>query len=86
MTAEIASDPFLVCFCNDDEVPNCMTERSIQTVTGRAFSLSLVAVGQGNFIVPSSIRVGLDSHLQLDPAQSIQKRENVQQCYLFFIF
>ena len=63
-----------------------MTERSVQIVTGRAFSLSLVTVGQGNFTVPSSVRVGLDSHFQLDPAQDIQNRENAQQRYLFLIF
>ena len=71
ITAEIASDPVLICFCND-EVPNCMAERSAQTMTGRTFSLSLVTVGQGNFTVLSSVRVGLDSHFQLDPVQNIQ--------------
>ena len=72
VTAVIASDPFQVCFCNND-IPNCTIERSVQTVTGRAFSLSLVTVGQGNFTVPSSVRVGLNSDFQLDPTENIQR-------------
>ena len=85
ITVEIASDPVLICFCND-EVPNCMAERSVQTVTGRAFSLSLVTVGQGNFTVPSSVRVGLDSHFQLDPVQNIQTTGKVCSNVTYSLF
>ena len=76
LTSIIASDPFQVCFC-DSGVPDCTIERSIQTVTGRAFSLSLVTVGQGNFTVPSSVRVSLDGRFLLDPAQNIQETKKI---------
>ena len=72
LTSTIASDPLQVCFC-DNGAPDCTIERSVQTVTGRAFSLSLVTVGQGNFTVPSSVRVSLDGRFRLDPAQNIQE-------------
>ena len=76
LTSAIASDPLQVCFC-ESGVPDCTIERSIQTVTGRAFSLSLVTVGQGNFTVPSSVRVSLDRRFRLDPAHNIQETKKV---------
>ena len=72
VTATISSDPFQVCFCNNG-IPDCAIERSVETVTGKAFSLSMVTVGQGNFTVPSSVRVSLDASFQIDPAQNIQE-------------
>ena len=68
----VSSDPFRVCFCTNG-IPNCTLNMSVQTVTGREFIFSAIAVGQGNFIVPSSIRVDLDTNVRLDPVQNIQQ-------------
>ena len=76
LTSTIASDPLQVCLCKSG-VPDCTIEKSIQTVTGRAFSLSLVTVGQGNFTVPSSVRVSLDGRFRLDPALNIQETKKI---------
>ena len=85
LTSAIASDPLQVCFCKSG-VPNCTIERSVQTVTGRAFFLSLVTVGQGNFTVPSSVRIILDGRFQIDPAQNIQETKKICTSVSYTIF
>ena len=73
--SRIASEPFHVCFC-ENGVPNCTLDLSVETVTGKEISFSVVTVGQGNFTVPSSVRVSLDTNVQLDPVQNIQGTRN----------
>ena len=71
-TLSISSDPMQVCFCKNS-TPDCTLSLSIQTVTGRKFTVSVITVSQGNFPVPSSVRVSLDTTVQLDRVQNIQQ-------------
>lgn len=70
--APISSDPYRVCFCNSNGLPNCSLDMSVKTIRGREFKFSVVTVGQGNYTVPSSVRVTLDTNIRLNPNQTIQ--------------
>ena len=75
VVSRVTSDPFRVCFCVN-EAPNCTLDLSAETITGKEISFSVVTVGQGNFTVPSSVRVSLDTNVQLDPIQNIQRTKD----------
>ena len=70
-TSSISSAPLRVCLCKDG-MHDCNLKLSLNIVTGKQFVISAVAVGQGDFAVPSDIRVDLDSNIYLDPSESIQ--------------
>ena len=70
--APISSDPYRVCFCNSNGLPNCSLDMSVNTIRGRELKFSVVTVGQGNYTVPSSVRVTLDTDIHLDQTQTIQ--------------
>ena len=70
--APISSDPYRVCFCNNNGLPNCSLDMSVNTIRGRELKFSVVSVGQGNYTVPSSVRVTLDTNIHIDPPQTIQ--------------
>lgn len=72
ITSNISSDPLRVCFCQNG-VPNCSLEQSVSVVRGRLFTFSVVTVGQGNYTVPSSIRVDVDNVAELSQLQRIQQ-------------
>ena len=56
LSSPVSSDPTRVCFCQQDNKPNCsISHISIKVFSGEQFGLSLVAVGQRNGIVPAVI-------------------------------
>ena len=73
----ISSEPFQVCPCHDGHA-NC--SQSVVTVTaypGETFSLSVVAVGQRNGIVPSLIQSNIDGNgASLGDLQYAQSTKN----------
>ena len=74
----ISSEPFRVCFCNHDKVPDCEMNTTVDTIRGKQFTLSAVTVGQGNFTVPSSIKVdfGISTSTMLSRFQKVQDTGN----------
>ena len=52
--SSISSDPFCICPCNSNNLPNC------SHIVSETFQVSVVAVGQRNGIVPSTVRTRLD--------------------------
>ncbi len=56
MSLAISSEPFRVCFCDGNGVPDCELNISVSIVRGEVFTLSAVTVGQVNFTVPSSVK------------------------------
>ena len=56
VSSTFSSEPFRVCFCDHNGVPDCEMNVAIDTIRGKQFTLSAVTVGQGNFTVPSSIK------------------------------
>ena len=57
MSSSISSEPFRVCFCDRYGVPDCEMNVIVDNkIRGEIFTLSAVTVGQGNYIVPSSIK------------------------------
>ena len=62
--SEIASDPFLACFCNNRELRCSETTKEIKVYPGQQFNVSVVTVGQENGVVPSSVQAKLGPHSQ----------------------
>ena len=57
LSSAVSSEPFRVCFCDQNGVPDCEINAIIDNIIrGEIVTLSAVTVGQGNFIVPSSIK------------------------------
>ena len=78
LTSAVSSEPFRVCFCDHNGVPNCEMNVAIDTVRGKQFTLSAVTVGQGNFTVPSSIKAdfGNTTSTTLSQIQRVQDTGN----------
>jgi predicted outer membrane repeat protein len=78
MSLAISSEPFRVCFCDDNGVPDCESNISISIVRGEVFTLSAVTVGQVNFTVPSSVKAdfGNSSSTTLNRLQRVQDTGN----------
>ena len=78
LTSAISSEPFRVCFCDHNGVPDCEMNVVIDTVRGKQFTLSAVTVGQGNFTVPSSIKAdfGNTTSTRLSQIQRVQDTGN----------
>ncbi len=87
---DISSDPLRACFCNDG-LPDCsnVNIRNISVSRGRQFNLSVMAVGQGNIPVPSTIRAYIrnydntteftpQSHMITDVCTNITFRLNTE--------
>ena len=56
LSSLVSSDPTRVCFCQEDNKPNCsLLHVSIEVFSGEKFGLLLVAVGQRNETVPAVI-------------------------------
>ena len=68
----VSSDPYGVCLCNENNLPDCsMTKDEIylyprKVYPGEVFSISAVAVGQRNGVVPGIIQALLFNHSSLD--------------------
>ena len=77
----ISSDPFRVCLCKE-EVINCSTsesDRQIQVYPGQQLTLSVVATGQRDGIVPGVVRASLNAsheNVSLAPLQDTQNVDN----------
>ena len=75
-SSAISSEPFRVCFCDSDGVPDCeMNIRVDDKSRGEIITLSAVTVGQGNFTVPSSIKAdfGTNTSTRLSSLQRVQE-------------
>ena len=53
----ISSDPLGVCYCDESNTaPNCFQKaKSLESFPGQTFNVSVVAVGQRNGVVPSTV-------------------------------
>ena len=47
MSSIVSSEPFRVCFCDHNGLPDCEMNVVIDTIRGKQFTLSAVTVGQG---------------------------------------
>ena len=76
--SEITSDPFKICFCDENFGLNkldCITEASIEVYRGQAFHIPAVGVGQFNNSSPSIVRTIIPS----DYTGELGERQNVQE-------
>ena len=79
VSSAISSEPFRVCFCDGNGVPDCEKNISVNNIVrGEIFTLSAVTVGQVNFTVPSSIKAdfGNSSSTTLNRLQRVQDTGN----------
>ena len=86
-TSAISSEPFRMCFC-DKGVPNCDKNLMVATVRGKEFTLSAVAVGQGNYTVASSIKVDFINSpgTEISPLQRTQDTGNTCTDIVYRVF
>ena len=77
-SSAISSEPFRVCFCDRNGVPDCEMNVALDEIRGKQFTLSAVTVGQGNFTVPSSIKAdfGNNTSTTLNRLQRVQDTGN----------
>ena len=84
-TSVISSDPFRVCFCENDH-PNC--SKSIKTLSvypGETVQVSLVTVGQREGIVPSAVR-SCPNKGRLETSQYIQQTTTTCAIFNYTVF
>ena len=84
-SSNISSDPLQICLC-ENHLLDCNKWQSVyykfpHTVyPGETFHISVVAVGQRNGAVPSTVRSGIDQHINpgdtLDPQYVQRKTDN----------
>ena len=55
LTNVIASEPYQLCFCNDLSFDTISNEMEISTHRGQEFTVSILAIGQNNGIVPTRL-------------------------------
>ncbi len=67
----ITSEAYELCFCESSQEYNCTETRSIQTYRGKKFTLTLLALVQGNTIVtsPQPVRAKLSRTTRIRPLQ-----------------
>ena len=79
-TSSISSDPFRICFCENNS-PNC--GKSMETLSvypGETFQISVASVGQRNGIVPSAV----SSHLNIGRLMTSQYiQQSTKTCTVF---
>ena len=68
----IASEPYVLCFCESDSKYNCSEMRSVVTFRGRTFTASLLALSQGNTLSSTNLRVKLSTTARLRAYQTLQ--------------
>ena len=78
--SEIASDPFLACFCNNRELRCSETTKEIEVYPGQQFNVSVVTVGQENGVVPSSIQAQLGPHSQSTMGTFQNSQNTIAEC------
>ena len=69
-TNTISSDAYTLCFCDDDLEYDCLRSRSVSTIRGSRFNVSVLALSQGNTItapvlmaeVGKTARLGLNQN------------------------
>ena len=71
-SSEISSDPLRICFCSPDGNLRCNEDTEIKVVRGVEFTLMVVIVGQNKGIIPSLVRVSLDTSIQISASQRVQ--------------
>ena len=73
----IASDPWMVCFCNSSHLPECAVKTVGREIfPGESFNVSAVVVGQRDGVVPGSV-VAYFKNSSIDPFQRVQSVSTV---------
>ena len=69
---QIASRPYQLCFCEDNENYNCSIVKHIETHRGQRFNISLLSVDQDAALSPTVITATIHSSARLKANQSSQ--------------
>lgn len=71
-TSEITSEPYQLCFCENNKVSDCLGVKKIKAYRGQKFTLSLIAYAQGNTPVSIQVTVKIEKTARLKLNQSTQ--------------
>ena len=73
-TKRISSEPYLLCFCESNENYNCSEMQNAEAYRGQKFTVSLLALAQGNTIISTPVSAKIDprARLSLEPNVSSQ--------------
>ena len=72
MTKPIASETYILCFCDISGKYNCTKQMNITTYRGRKFRVSLLALSQGDSTTSTSVSSILSPTARLELNQSVQ--------------
>ena len=72
VTKAISSEAFVLCFCNSRQEYNCSKQINMTVYRGQKFSVSLLALSQGDFIISTSVSSILSPTARLELNQSVQ--------------
>lgn len=68
----VSSEPYRLCFCDGSESYDCKGTRARNVHRGQKFTVSLIALGQGNATVPTYVRAVMSNTAKLDLQQNFQ--------------
>ena len=71
-TKPIASETYILCFCDSSEKYNCTKQMNITAYRGRKFRVSLLALSQGDSTTSTSVSSILSPTARLELNQSVQ--------------
>ncbi len=71
-TNTITSEPYMLCFCETDQVPDCSGMKNIAVYRGQEFTIPLIAYAQGNTIASTQVTARIRRTASLRLNQSLQ--------------
>ena len=84
--SSISSDPFRVCLCNLNNLPNCsQSMKTLSVYPGETFQVSVVTVGQRDGIAPAAVRSHTDKG-KLASSQYIQQTTKMCTTFNYTVF
>jgi len=81
-SSSISSDPFSVCFCTNHSLDCDRSSEEVEVQRGQTFTIALVAIGQGDSMVPAVIRTQFKSaqHCHTGLAENPAVQLHGKQC------
>ena len=71
-TEDVTSQPYQLCFCEINKLPDCTGIKSMEVYRGQEFTLSLIAYAQGNISTSAQVIARTHKTASLNLNQSLQ--------------